>query len=35
MTPRRFGICIDANDTERVAEFWAAVLRPGDRDEWR
>lgn len=26
MTPRRFGICIDANDPERVAEFWAAVL---------
>ncbi|MEU6135743.1 VOC family protein [Nocardioides sp. NPDC047086] len=26
MKPRRFGICIDANDPERVAEFWAAVL---------
>jgi hypothetical protein len=26
MTPRRFGICIDANDPGRVAEFWAAVL---------
>ncbi|MFD7075713.1 VOC family protein [Nocardioides sp. NPDC059952] len=26
MTPRRFGICIDANDPERVAVFWAAVL---------
>ncbi|TQL69198.1 hypothetical protein FB381_3101 [Nocardioides albertanoniae] len=26
MTPRRFGICIDANDPARVAEFWAAVL---------
>ncbi|MEI7058078.1 VOC family protein [Nocardioides sp. CCNWLW239] len=26
MTPRRFGICIDANDPERVAGFWAAVL---------
>ncbi|MGH3352638.1 MAG: VOC family protein [Nocardioides sp.] len=26
MTPRRFGICIDANDPDRVAEFWAAVL---------
>ncbi|MFI5625818.1 VOC family protein [Nocardioides sp. NPDC051685] len=26
MTPRRFGICIDANDPERVADFWAAVL---------
>jgi hypothetical protein len=26
MTPRRFGICIDANDPERIAEFWAAVL---------
>ncbi|NGN91455.1 VOC family protein [Nocardioides sp. KC13] len=26
MTPRRFGICIDANDPGRVAAFWAAVL---------
>ena len=26
MTPRRFGICIDANDPEKVAGFWAAVL---------
>ena len=26
MTPRRFGICIDANDPARVAEFWAALL---------
>lgn len=26
MTPRWFGICIDANDPERVAGFWAAVL---------
>lgn len=26
MTPRRFGTCIDANDPERVAAFWAAVL---------
>ncbi|GGU12591.1 VOC family protein [Nocardioides albus] len=26
MTPRRFGICIDAIDPERVAEFWAAAL---------
>ena len=26
MTPRRFGICIDANDPKRVAGFWAAVL---------
>ncbi|MER6973938.1 VOC family protein [Nocardioides sp. NPDC000445] len=26
MTPRRFGICIDANDPETVAGFWAAVL---------
>ncbi|GGR58851.1 catechol 2,3-dioxygenase-like lactoylglutathione lyase family enzyme [Nocardioides luteus] len=26
MTPRRFGICIDANDPERVAAFWATVL---------
>ena len=26
MTPRRFGICIDAIDPEWVAAFWAAVL---------
>ncbi|MFE6509527.1 VOC family protein [Nocardioides sp. NPDC057767] len=26
MAPRGFGICIDANDPERVAGFWAAVL---------
>ena len=26
MTPRRFGICIDAHDPARLADFWAAVL---------